>query len=77
MIVKILKTYRGKHGLFVQGHIYDLTKTQVSVIESDCQERRETFAFEVVKDAENFNKPAKKKQQGTPADKEQTGGKTK
>lgn len=76
MHVKILKTYRGNHGLFVQGHIYDLTQGQVAAIQEELGKKKRTFEFEKVKDANNFNRPAKKAA-STPANKQLAGGKTK
>ena len=75
MTIKILKTYRGKHGLFVQGQVYDLTPGQIAAIETECEDQKTTFQFAKVKDATNFNRPAK--QTDTPKNKQQTGKKNK
>jgi hypothetical protein len=78
MVIKVNKTYRGKHGLFVQGHLYDLTQGQIAAISSELEEQRQKFEYEKVKDPAHFNRPPREqKEQDTPKNKQTTGGKTK
>jgi hypothetical protein len=77
MLVKVNKTYRGKEGLYVGGHPYDLPKSKIAAIVADCESRKETFDYEEVKDPKNINRPAQKKQAKSPSNKQQTGDQTK
>lgn len=78
MLVKVLSTYRGNHGLLLGGHTYELTKTQIGAIQDDLAAHRRSFDFEVVKNPAQINRPPRKsKQSETPNSKQITGTETK
>ncbi|MGH2271389.1 hypothetical protein ACQ9LF_06280 [Anaerohalosphaeraceae bacterium U12dextr] len=78
MLIKVLSTYRGQQGLLLGGHIYELTKSQISLIQDELAGQRKSFDFEVVKNPAQINRPPRKiKQTETPSNKQTLGSETK
>jgi hypothetical protein len=57
MLVVIEQTYRGKHGLFVGGHTYDLSNNQIAAIDDELAPRKKKLQYRKVKDANQINRP--------------------
>jgi hypothetical protein len=70
MLVVLEKTNSGAHGLFIAGHPYELTKTQLDAIADEAALQRKEFNYRVVKNSEEVNRASKKKRQTTPANKQ-------
>jgi len=76
MLIVPDQTYRGKHGLYVQGHPVNLPEYLIAQIDAELQMRNppERFTYRKVDNPRQINKPAKAadkvtKTQQTPKDK--------
>lgn len=76
MLIVPERTYRGAQGLFIAGQPVELTKTQVQAIEDECALQKQTFKYRAIDKGQPINRAAKK-QQETPKNKQQEGGKNK
>jgi hypothetical protein len=62
MLIVVTKTYRGKHGLYIQGHPYNLPEPLIGQIDAELQMRNppEKFAYRKVDNPQEVNRPAMK-----------------